>query len=49
MGADVAEEPAVSMKKAGFFKILVCSYETSCRDIPENLVLIVTAMRDSEF
>lgn len=35
-GADVSETVAVCMKTAGFFKILLCIYKTSCRDIPEN-------------
>jgi hypothetical protein len=36
MGADVSEAAAVCMKTAGFFKIFVCIYETSCCDIPED-------------
>jgi len=39
MCADVSEEPTLSVKKAGFFKILMCIYETSCHDIPEDYSL----------
>lgn len=41
MGADVSEEPAVSMKETGFFKILVCIDKTLCHDVPEDCSLDV--------